>query len=64
MASSLYYGVQPSQYGMIEPRYASMRGPVYYRHNDAVLGYGLKFWPPEGQTITLQRPEWTWLSPR
>lgn len=63
VASSIYYGVQPSQYGMVESRYAELLDTVYYRHKGRALGYGIKFWPPEGQTITLQRPEWNWLSP-
>jgi hypothetical protein len=59
VASGIYFGVQP-RYGLVEARYAQMLMPVTYRHEHRVLGYGLKFWPPAGEGLTLARPEWAW----
>ncbi len=61
VASSWYYGLQPSPHGFVEPRYAQMLRPVVYRHQQQYLGYGLKFWPREAEKLLLQRPELAWI---
>jgi len=45
VASSLYYAANLNRYGDTEPRYQDILRPVFYRHNESTLGYGLKFWP-------------------
>ena len=45
VASSLYYAANVNRYGDTEPRYQEILRPVFYRHNESALGYGLKFWP-------------------
>ena len=44
-ASGSRWGVDPNQYGNVETRYIEMLKPRFYRHNDKVIGYGLKFFP-------------------
>lgn len=61
VASSWYYGLQPSPHGFVEPRYAQMLKPVVYHHQGHYLGYGLKFWPVEAEQILDERAELHWL---
>ena len=50
-ASSFYYAVQRSQHGFTEDCYARMLKPVVYHRQGQHLGYGLKFWPREVDTL-------------
>jgi len=56
VASSLYYAVQKNRYGEVEPRYAAILKPTFYRHKDRALGNGLKFWPMELETLKKTNP--------
>jgi len=56
VASSLYYAVQPSQYGEIEEKYAVLLKPTIYRHMNKALGYGVKFWPEDFDTLKIRNP--------
>jgi hypothetical protein len=61
IASGYFYAVQTSQYGHIETRYAVMMAPRVYRHRKICLGYGVKFWPAEGQGLAVSRGDWNWI---
>lgn len=56
VASSLFYAVQPSRYGEIEEKYASLLKPTFYRHKNQALGYGVKFWPADLDTLEKTNP--------
>ena len=62
VASSWFFGVEPSQFGFTEPRYAQMLKPVVYQHHNEHFGYGIKFWPGDGKVLIERLPELTWLS--
>ena len=61
LASSFFYAVQPSQYGHVEGRYARMLKPVIYHREGRHLGYGLKFWPREADTVWQNDKRMDWL---
>jgi len=60
VAGSLYYAVERTRYGFTEDRYAKMLKPVLYHHRGKFLGYGLKFWPRECESLIQsdERLEW------
>lgn len=62
VASSLYYAVQPSQYGFTEDRYARTLKPVTYYRSAKYVGYGLKFWPGEIEQQIRSHPHLAWVS--
>lgn len=62
VASSWFFGVESSQFGFTEPRYAQMLKPVVYQHHGEYFGYGIKFWPRDGKASTEGSPELTWLN--
>lgn len=45
VAGSVYSAVEKDQYGFFETQYLEMISGSLYRHNGAVLSYGLKFFP-------------------
>lgn len=47
VASGIYFAVNLNQYGETEDRYLQHLAPTFYRHKKVVLGYGLKFWPED-----------------
>ncbi len=61
VASSFYYSVQPSQYGFVEGRYARMLKQVIYHHHGVFIGYGLKFWPRESDSVWKNDTRYDWL---
>lgn len=56
VASSLYYAVQPNRYGETEEKYAALLKPTFYRHKTKAVGYGVKFWPADIQTLIEKNP--------
>ena len=60
VAGSHFYGVQESQYGFVEPRYAELLKPVVYRGKDGWLGYGLKLWPRDVRVL-LEEERYRWI---
>ena len=56
VASSMFFAVNKTQYGEVEPRYMKLLGPTAYRHSGSAMGYGLKLWPPcmSSKTETLE----------
>ncbi len=61
LASSFFYAVQPSRYGYVEGRYARMLRPIVYHREGRHVGYGLKFWPPEADTVWQKDKRLDWL---
>lgn len=56
VASSLFAAVNPNAFGDTEDRYVRLIAPTFYRHKDAALGYGVKFWPSDLEALTAQNP--------
>lgn len=52
VASGIYFSVNLSPYGEAEDRYLRLLAPTIYRHKKTALGYGLKFWPEDCETLT------------
>jgi len=52
VASGIYFAVNLSPYGEVEDRYLHLLAPTIYRHKKTALGYGLKFWPEDCETLT------------
>jgi len=61
VASSFFFGVEKSQFGFTEPRYALMLQPVVYRHEGTYFGYGIKLWPRGVSAFGENYPELAWL---
>ena len=57
VASSLYYGLNLTQYGEVESRYFELLKPTIYQHEKTGrLGYGLKFWPVLPEKLLSEHP--------
>lgn len=61
VASGFFFGVQTSQYGFTEDRYARMIKPVVYHRKGRYDGYGLKFWPRECEPMLKTESHLRWL---
>lgn len=61
VASGFFFGVQASQYGFAEDRYARMLKPVVYHRRGRYNGYGLKFWPRDCEIIINKESHLAWL---
>jgi len=57
VASSLYAAVNPNEFGDTEGRYFAELKPTFYRHEQRVLGYGLKFWPGDFTKLQTENPQ-------
>jgi hypothetical protein len=57
VASSLFAALNPNPYGDTEDKYARLLLPVCYRHKGALLGYGLKFWPGDVESLKRESPQ-------
>jgi len=62
VAGSFFYGVQRSDYGFAEDRYARMLKPVIYRYGRQYLGYGLKFFPIDLDKAIEKQPHLKWIA--
>jgi hypothetical protein len=60
VAGSFFYGVEQSQWGFNEPRYASMLAPAVYGRKGIHMGYGVKIWPREAMQL-LTDEDYAWL---
>lgn len=61
VAGSLLYAAQPTQYGFTEDRYARMLKPVVYHREGQFVGYGLKFWPREVDSLLVGEERFRWI---
>ncbi len=57
VASGAFAAVNPNQFGDTESRYLSELLPVAYRHDRRLLGYGLKFWPGDLDSLQIENPQ-------
>lgn len=57
VASSAFAAVNANQFGDTEARYLKELLPVAYRHEERLLGYGLKFWPGDLAALKIQIPQ-------
>lgn len=57
VASSAYLAVRRNRYGEAEPSYLNLLGKTIYRRKGMALGYGLKVWPEDLETIKAKAPE-------
>lgn len=56
VASGIYFAVNLNPYGEAEDRYLKLLAPTIYRHKKTALGYGLKFWPDDFETLAAGLP--------
>lgn len=56
VASGIYFAVNLNQYGETEDRYLRHLSATIYRHKKVGLGYGLKFWPEDLDTLMDELP--------
>ena len=59
IASGIYFAVNLNPYGDAEDRYLRLLAPTFYRHKKTTLGYGLKFWPEDFETLAAELPHLT-----
>ncbi len=57
VASGIHFGVKVNRYGEAEPSYLSHLIKTFYRHKGELLGYGIKVWPEDFETIKEKAPE-------
>ena len=62
VASSFYFAVNVNRYGEVEDKYARLLRGIIYRHRGNMLGYGLKFWPDDVQTLKSGNPHLAWFA--
>ncbi len=56
VASGVYAAVTPNRFGQTEPAYAENMLPRFYRHNERLLGYGMKWYPNDLAKIEAANP--------
>lgn len=56
VASGLYSAANLNIYGESEDRYLRLLEPTIYRRKQMTLGYGLKFWPEDLDTMAMAMP--------
>lgn len=56
VASGIYFAVNLNQYGETEDRYLRHLAPTIYRNKKMALGYGLKFWPEDLDSLVGEFP--------
>jgi len=57
VASGIHFGVKVNRYGETEPAYLPHLRNSLYRHKGTLLGYGIKVWPEDYETIKTKAPE-------
>lgn len=57
VASSVYLAVKRNRYGETEPSYLRLLKKTIYRHKQMALGYGIKVWPEDLETVKTKAPE-------
>jgi len=54
---SLHFAVKVKRYGETEPTYLPHLKDTIYRHKGDFLGFGIKVWPEDYETIKTKAPE-------
>ncbi len=57
VASGFHFAVKVNRYGETEMSYVAHLKKTLYRHEKAVLGYGIKVWPEDFATLKEKAPE-------
>jgi len=57
VASGIHFAIRVNRYGETETGYLPHLKNTFYRHKNEVMGYGLKFWPEDFDTIKSKAPE-------
>jgi hypothetical protein len=57
VASSLFAALNHNRYGDTEDKYVRHLLPTAYRRKGMLLGYGLKFWPGDFETLNKENPQ-------
>lgn len=57
VASGIHFGVKVNRYGEAEPGYLPHLKKTFYRHKGELMGYGIKLWPEDSETIKEKAPE-------
>jgi len=57
IASSYFAALNQNRYGETETSYMTHLKPVVYHHKQQRMGYGLKFWPEDYESIKQKAPE-------
>jgi hypothetical protein len=57
VASGFYAALNPNPFGDTEDKYARLLLPMCYRHTGTLLGYGLKFWPNDLESLKKKNPQ-------
>ncbi|HUY33919.1 MAG TPA: DUF3800 domain-containing protein [Pirellulales bacterium] len=61
VATSFFFGVEPTKQGFTEPRYATMLQAVVYRHKGSARGHGVKLWPRDVIAKLATEPTLEWM---
>ena len=61
-AGAYFNALERDKFGNTEPRYLQIMGPVLYRHEQTITGYGFKIVPKEAQSILIKKESLKWLS--
>lgn len=59
VASGFHFAVKVNLYGETEPAYLGHLKKTLYRHQSQSIGYGIKVWPEDYETIKSKAPEAT-----
>jgi len=57
VASGIHFSVKVNRYRETEPAYLPYLGKTFYRHKRELMGYGIKLWPEDYDTIKAKAPE-------
>ena len=57
VATGTHFALRPSRYGETESAYFSHITKTLYRHNGKALGYGMKFWPDDYDSLKSKIPQ-------
>jgi Protein of unknown function (DUF3800) len=57
IASGIHFAVRRNRYGETERAYLSHLKRTIYRHGGKAIGYGLKIWPEDFETVKAKAPE-------
>jgi hypothetical protein len=55
--SGIHFAVKVNRYGETEPAYLPHLKKTIYQHKGDFLGYGIKVWPEDYETIKTKAPE-------
>ena len=57
VASGFHFAVKVNRYGETDTSYLTHLTKTIYRHKGETMGYGLKVWPEDFETVKSKAPE-------